>query len=212
MSQTEIWRLSATELAAAIKTRQISAREAALAGLARLDDVNPRLNAVVDHRPEDVLAQADAIDQRLAAGEECGPLAGVPVTIKVNTDQTGYATTNGLRMQKDQIATQDSPVVSNLRKSGAAPTPPPSHCAGSPPTSCMATPRTRMIRASPPAAPPAAPPRRWPRASAIWRMAPISVARCATRPMPAACTGCAPASAASPPGMPPVPSAPSAPR
>ena len=119
MSQTEIWRLSATELAAAIKTRQISAREAALAGLARLDDVNPRLNAVVDHRPEDVLAQADAIDQRLAAGEECGPLAGVPVTIKVNTDQTGYATTNGLRMQKDQIATQDSPVVSNLRKSGA---------------------------------------------------------------------------------------------
>ena len=92
----EIWRLSATTLAGKIRLREISAREAALAALARLDDVNPKLNAVVEHRPNEVLAAADRVDARIAAGEDPGPLAGVPVTVKVNTDQAGYATTNGV--------------------------------------------------------------------------------------------------------------------
>ena len=51
----DLWRLSATELAALIKSKKVSAREAATAALARLDAVNPAINAVVDHRPEDVL-------------------------------------------------------------------------------------------------------------------------------------------------------------
>ncbi|MFD0936682.1 amidase, partial [Methylobacterium trifolii] len=58
----DLWRLSATDLAARIRDRSVSAREAALAALARLDAVNGRLNAVVDHRPDLVLAQAAAID------------------------------------------------------------------------------------------------------------------------------------------------------
>lgn len=116
---TELWRLQATELAQAIRTRAVSARDAAVDALARLDAANPALNAVVEHRPEEVLAQADAIDAAFAAGKDPGPLAGVPVTIKVNTDQVGYATTNGLRLQRDLIAVSDSPVVSNLRRAGA---------------------------------------------------------------------------------------------
>jgi amidase len=116
---TEYWRLSATDLAARIRARQVSATEVAKDALARLDAANPRINAVVDHRPEDVLAQAAAIDAVFARNENPGPLAGVPVTIKVNADQQGYATTNGLRLQKDLIAQQDSPVVANLRKAGA---------------------------------------------------------------------------------------------
>ena len=116
---TEIWRLSATALAAAIRERKISAREAAQAALARLDAVNPAINAVVDHRPADVLAQADAIDRLIAGGTDPGVLAGVPMTIKVNTDQEGFRTTNGLTLQKDVQATSDSPVVSNLRRAGA---------------------------------------------------------------------------------------------
>ena len=116
---TEIWKLPATELAALIRSRKLSAREAALAGLARLDAVNPKLNAVVDHRPEEVLAAADAVDAIIAGGGDAGALGGVPVTVKVNTDQTGFATTNGLRLQKDLIATSDSPVVSNLKRAGA---------------------------------------------------------------------------------------------
>ncbi|WP_431014992.1 amidase family protein [Bradyrhizobium pachyrhizi] len=115
----DIWRLSAAELASLIKSKKVSAKEAAEAGLARLDAVNPKLNAVVDHRPDDVLAQAAKIDAAIARGEAVGPLAGVPVTIKVNVDQEGYATTNGLKAQRDVIAKVDNPVVANLRKAGA---------------------------------------------------------------------------------------------
>jgi amidase len=114
-----LWRLSAKELAALVKSRKVSAKEAAVAGLARLDAVNPSINAVVDHRPEDVLAQAASVDAAIARGEDAGVLAGVPVTVKVNIDQAGFATTNGLKLQRDVIAQTNSPVVDNLRKAGA---------------------------------------------------------------------------------------------
>src|ERR1700712_6708 len=115
----DLWRLSAEDIAALIKSKKVSAREAATAALARLDAVNPAINAVVDHRPEEVLAQADAIDAALARKEDPGPLAGVPVTIKVNVDQQGFATTNGVKLNRDVIASADNPVVANLRKAGA---------------------------------------------------------------------------------------------
>ena len=113
----QLWRLTATDLAALIRSGQVSAREAARD--ARLEAVNGRINAVVEHRPEDVLAQAEAVDAARARGEAPGPLAGVPVTIKVNADQRGFATTNGLRLQRDLVATDDNPVVANLRRAGA---------------------------------------------------------------------------------------------
>ena len=116
---SEIWRLSAVELAARIRNRDVSATEAAQSALARLSAANPAVNAVVDHRPEDVLAQAAAVDAALARGEDPGILAGVPVTVKVNVDQAGYATTNGVTLQKDLIAAVNSPVVDNLRRAGA---------------------------------------------------------------------------------------------
>ncbi len=116
---TDTWKLPATELAALIRTRKVSAHEVAVAALARLDAVNPKLNAVIAHRPEEVLAAADAVDAIIAKGGDAGLLGGVPVTVKVNTDQLGHATTNGLRLQKDLIAASDSPVVSNLRHAGA---------------------------------------------------------------------------------------------
>ena len=56
---------------------------------------------MIDHRPAEVLAQAAAVDAAIARGEDTGPLAGVPVTIKVNVDQEGFATTNGLKLQRD---------------------------------------------------------------------------------------------------------------
>jgi len=114
-----LWRLSAEQLAGLIRTKKVSAREAALAALKRLDAVNPAINAVVDHRPDDVLSQAKEVDAAIAAGRDAGPLAGVPVTIKVNIDQAGFATTNGLKMQAALIAKDNSPVVDNLRKAGA---------------------------------------------------------------------------------------------
>jgi amidase len=115
----DLWRLPAVELAGLVRSKKVSAKEAASTALARLDAVNPSINAVIDHRPEDVLAQASLIDAAIARGEDAGPLAGVPVTIKANIDQEGFATTNGLKLQRDAIAATNSPVVDNLRKAGA---------------------------------------------------------------------------------------------
>jgi len=116
---TDLWRLSAADLAARIAAKQVSAREAATSALARLDAANPQINAVVEHRPEEVLKQADTVDAAIAKGEHVGPLAGVPVTIKVNVDQAGFATTNGLKLQRDTVAATNNPVVENLVKAGA---------------------------------------------------------------------------------------------
>jgi len=119
VAMSEAWGWTASETVAAIAARRISAREVAQAALARLEAVNPRLNAVVQTMPEEALAAADAVDAALARGEAPGPLAGVPVTIKVNVDQAGFATTNGLRAQANHRATEDNPVVANFRRAGA---------------------------------------------------------------------------------------------
>ena len=115
----DLWRLPAKDLATLIASKKVSAKEAATAALARLDAVNPKINAVIDHRPEEVLKEAAAVDAAIVRGEHVGALAGVPVTVKVNIDQEGFATTNGLKLQRDAIARSNSPVIDNLRKAGA---------------------------------------------------------------------------------------------
>ena len=115
----DLWRLSAADLATLIRSKKVSAKEAATAALARLDAVNPKINAVVDHKPSEVLAQASVVDAAIGRGEDAGHLAGVPMTVKVNIDQTGFATTNGLKLQREAIAKTNSPVIDNLRKAGA---------------------------------------------------------------------------------------------
>ena len=116
---TDLWRLQASELAGLIQAREVSAREAAESALQRLEAVNPIINAIVEYRPDAVLSRADRIDRALGRGETVGPLAGVPVTVKINIDQTSFATTNGTRLQKDLVAKFSSPAVDNLEKAGA---------------------------------------------------------------------------------------------
>lgn len=116
---SDLWRKSAVEIAEMVHSGQVSAREVTESVLGRLAEVNPAINAVVQELPDEALAAADAVDLKIVHGEYPGIMAGVPVTVKVNTDQAGFATTNGLRLQKDLIAEHDSPVVSNFRKSGA---------------------------------------------------------------------------------------------
>ena len=115
----ELWQYDATDLARLIRLGRASAREATLSCLARLRAVNPALNAVVMTFDDEALAAADAADAARARGEVLGPLHGVPVTVKVNTDQKGHATTNGVVAFRDVIADQDAPVVANLRGAGA---------------------------------------------------------------------------------------------
>lgn len=119
MTLAGLWPLPAAAIASLVRSRRASAEEVARDALARLEAANPAINAVVDHRPEEVLAEARAVDRRIAAGQDPGPLAGVPVTIKVILDQAGHATTNGLRTRRDAIAARDNPVVTRLRAQGA---------------------------------------------------------------------------------------------
>src|SRR3712207_4255718 len=82
----ELWRLDGVGLAGLKRAGKVSAREAVTAHLGRLHDVNPRINAVVQTLDAQALAEADAADRARRAGEALGPLHGLPVTIKINTD------------------------------------------------------------------------------------------------------------------------------
>ena len=116
---SNLWQLPASEITKLVKNGDVSALEVTESALARLDKVNPAINAVVTEMPEEALSAANRIDQAISKGNKTGILSGVPVTIKVNVDQVGHATTNGLQLQRNLIATTDSPVVSNLREAGA---------------------------------------------------------------------------------------------
>ncbi|MEM7522265.1 MAG: amidase family protein [Pseudomonadota bacterium] len=116
---SEYWKLTAAEIAMLVKTGEVTARAVAEDALARIDAVNPVINAVVARTDEDALETATEIDAAVARGEDPGVLAGVPVTTKENVDQRGFPTTNGLRTQKDLIAASDNPVVASLRRAGA---------------------------------------------------------------------------------------------
>ncbi|MDN5925477.1 MAG: hypothetical protein L0I29_00175 [Hyphomicrobiales bacterium] len=80
---------------------------------------NTDLNALAEVFDTDAMAAAEQIDKRRNAGEMLGPLAGVPVSIKMNIDVAGHATTHGIPAFKDAIAPADAPVVARLRAAGA---------------------------------------------------------------------------------------------
>src|ERR1700745_3175558 len=115
----ELWGLSERQSARLWRTRKVSARELADAALQRLDSVNPRITAIVECRPDLVREQADRVDSQLARGNDPGPLAGVPVTAKINIDQAGFATTDGSRLYENRIAKFNSPAVDNVVRAGA---------------------------------------------------------------------------------------------
>lgn len=115
----EPWRWSAEQVARGIAHGQASSREVVQSCLERIDAVNPGLTALVEVRPEEALQAATEADRLTASGANLGPLHGVPVAIKVNSDQDGYATTNGVTAFKDTVAAADSPQVATFRRSGA---------------------------------------------------------------------------------------------
>src|SRR5262245_4550654 len=114
-----LWQADAVEIAAGIAEKRYSCSEVMSSVVGRIREVNPKLNAIVIDLTDQALAEAAAADRALAAGAELGPLFGVPVTIKVNIDQEGQPTTNGLPAFANLIAPDDSPLVRNLRGAGA---------------------------------------------------------------------------------------------
>jgi amidase len=116
MSKAPLWQWSATQIATATQDGNLTVIEATEAAIARMEEVNPDLNAVVENLADAARAEAKALD---ASDGPKGPLHGVPVTIKINVDQKGHATSNGVPAFKDMIAPDDAPVVRNLKAAGA---------------------------------------------------------------------------------------------
>ncbi|MDN8616286.1 amidase [Variovorax ginsengisoli] len=116
----ELWKWDATDLAAHIKRRTISSLEVMVAFHTRIDEVNPRLNAIVQADRDAEISAALRADAELTSSvAPVGPLHGVPITIKLNADVEGQATTNGVPAYKVRVAEHDSLVVANLRRAGA---------------------------------------------------------------------------------------------
>ena len=113
------WQLEAVEVAARIRTGRLTAREATESVLVRLHEVNPAINAIVRTMDDEALAAADAADQAVQRGDALGSLHGVPVTTKINTDQLGHPTDNGVVELAEQMPTGDAAVVAHLRGAGA---------------------------------------------------------------------------------------------
>ncbi|MEO7000402.1 MAG: amidase family protein, partial [Ktedonobacterales bacterium] len=111
--------LSAVELAGAIVRGEVSATEAVEAHIARIEQVNHDLNAVVVKTYAAARGEAITADQRRARGEPLGPLHGVPITIKEAFDLAATPSTYGLPSRARQIATRDDPYVQRLRRAGA---------------------------------------------------------------------------------------------
>ncbi len=116
---TEIWQWNTATTAARVASGEVSATEVTQAHLARLDIVNPGLNAVTNDIREEALESAADLDTTFAATGPIGPLHGVPITIKENIDVVGQATPNGMPMFADLMAPSDSPLVGHLRSAGA---------------------------------------------------------------------------------------------
>ena len=109
---------SATDVADMLSRKEMSSRELTEMLLARIDAVNPALNAVVELRREAALQEAAAADDAIAHGV-LGPLHGVPMTIKEGFNVAGLRTTWGNPALKDYVADSDATAVRRLKQAGA---------------------------------------------------------------------------------------------
>jgi amidase len=112
---TELWRMSATELAEAIRTRQASSVEVVEAHLRRIEAVNPAINAVVIVLGEQALQAAGAAERAVAAGADLPPFHGVPFTIKDIIDVAGTPTTQGFKALAEAYPSRDAPIVERMK-------------------------------------------------------------------------------------------------
>jgi amidase len=112
--------MSACELADAIRTKRVSAREIMRAHLAQIERVNPAVNAIVTLVPAaELLAAADAADAAVAQNDDCGPLHGLPLAVKDAFETDGIRTTFGSPLFRDYIPAADDALVRREKAAGA---------------------------------------------------------------------------------------------
>ena len=115
----ELCDLTAIELASRIRRKQVSAREVMTAHLARIERVNPRLNAIVTLVAERAMADAAKADEAQARKRPLGPLHGLPVAHKDLVDTAGIRTTKGSPFFRDNMPDRDALIVTRMRAAGA---------------------------------------------------------------------------------------------
>ncbi|MFQ5934010.1 MAG: amidase [Dehalococcoidia bacterium] len=116
---SKLYYLSAAKLARSIRTKEVSSREVVEAHLRRIEEVNPKLNAVVQFTADSALDEAQKADEALASGNDLGPLHGVPVTFKDAFETAGVVSTGGIKGREGFVPTEDATVVARLRNAGA---------------------------------------------------------------------------------------------
>ena len=110
---------SATSMARMIREKEISSVELVDAHLKRIQEVNPKLNAVVQIAGDAALAEAQKADEALASSENKGPLHGVPMTLKDSLDTADLITTGGTTGRSTFVPGEDATVVARLRAAGS---------------------------------------------------------------------------------------------
>jgi amidase len=116
---SELCFLTATELAARIRRKDVSAREVMAAHLAQIERVNPRVNAIVTLVADRAMEAAARADEMTAQNRPLGPLHGLPVAHKDLVDTAGIRTTRGSRFYRDTVPERDALIVERIRAAGA---------------------------------------------------------------------------------------------
>jgi aspartyl-tRNA(Asn)/glutamyl-tRNA(Gln) amidotransferase subunit A len=119
MSDTDLYYMPATDLAAAIRTKQVSPVEVVNAILARIEQLNPRLNAFCLVTADAARQAAQTAEQAVMRGEPLGLLHGVPVSIKDLVITKGMRTMRGSKLYEHDVPAEDAPVVERLKAAGA---------------------------------------------------------------------------------------------
>lgn len=111
--------LTAIELADRIRRRDVSARDVMSAHLARIERVNPKVNAIITLVADRAMADAARADDLAAKGGTPGPLHGLPVAHKDLVETAGIRTTKGSRFYRDTVPLRDALIVTRMREAGA---------------------------------------------------------------------------------------------
>ena len=111
--------MTAVDLAARLRKKEVSAREVMTAHLAQIERVNPKVNAIVTLVAERAMADAAKADEAIAHGGPSGVLHGLPVAHKDLVETAGIRTTYGSPFYRDNVPTHDALIVTRIRDAGA---------------------------------------------------------------------------------------------
>jgi Asp-tRNA(Asn)/Glu-tRNA(Gln) amidotransferase A subunit family amidase len=115
----ELIRKPAWQMAELVRQKQVSPTDLVDAQFRQIENLNPMLNAFIDLRRDAALSEARVLENHLACGQELGPLAGVPVSIKSCIDVSGMKAEAGSKLRAGTVATEDAILVQRLKRAGA---------------------------------------------------------------------------------------------